>query len=1061
MMDSSLPPHLRGALHGIRVVEFARGTTTLAGALVGRMLADAGASVTVVHPPPPPQTHQNTRNIQKDTQKDTQNIQKDIQNIQNTERHYHDNTGRIDPHIAQNSGQNIAQNSDQNTDPDLGQNLAQNVHDTHATDRNIDRNIDRKNEDFPAEAAAAAKRDDGGALAFLLSRGKRRVSLDLQSARGRAAARALCSSCDVVVENFSPGVMARHGLGADQVREELNPRVVYLSLPGFGTADAGQAHLKAYEGIVMARVGVFADMGLNRTLMGVNPSYSPLPLASAYGAALGALGVCLALLAREAHPGSGGRGDALEVPLGAALCDALVFNSMDVPALPARYVTMREIEIAARRERGGGGGGPDGGSCSDGSGNEMNLTYPQIKELLDPFYHTYACADGRPFYVVAPCHALHQKRCLQALGIWEDMLRAGIPEGDVYAESEDWRDAAGNQVNMILGTYPITDPVWIVRLKEAMKRAFLKRPALEWEKIFMAMKITGAATRTTKEWLHSEHAQASGLVQARPWGADKVVLEAGPVVWQLPSKVPGSEATRQATREVARRAFLRRPAGDSGTGGGTGGDSGTGGGWLAGTRVVDLCNVIAGPTIGGMLARYGATVIKVDPAKPTYDALVAVFMGVPINTGKRSLLANIKAGGGGGGGVGGAAGAGAAAAAATGKEILRRLVRWGDVVLVNQTSAQLRSLGIDEASLKAINPHVILSQFDAFGGPHHGPRSDAVGYDDLLQASTGIMARFGGGLDRPEEHAHLGTVDVVSGFLGALSVVMVLFKRLRTGQADTARASLAAAAQLIQAPFMYDVTCARTGRGLKRFDEPSGPHAMGEHALYRWYPTPQGGHVFVAAPPEGTPEFRAACAALGRQGAAMRSWGAQQNDAGRVAAVERLIADTCASEADAVALFARCNISRVPLTSMAQLREGNGSAQTSFRLPSPKKASKVFWPSPRQSQPGADREGATFHFNKVDPHPIGGHVEMFAPCSLLSREQAVPVPSPAPRYGEHSREILKDVLGFSEDEIASMVARGVVADGWSSNGKYIPEGDPWANVKEEYAEMIGRIEAKL
>jgi crotonobetainyl-CoA:carnitine CoA-transferase CaiB-like acyl-CoA transferase len=62
-----------------------------------------------------------------------------------------------------------------------------------------------------------------------------------------------------------------------------------------------------------------------------------------------------------------------------------------------------------------------------------------------------------------------------------------------------------------------------------------------------------------------------------------------------------------------------------------------------------------------------------------------------------------------------------------------------------------------------MNPDVVMTHFDAFGGPRHGPRSDAVGYDDLLQASTGIMARFGGSLKTPEEHAHLGTVDVVSG----------------------------------------------------------------------------------------------------------------------------------------------------------------------------------------------------------------------------------------------------------------------------------------------------------
>ena len=108
--------------------------------------------------------------------------------------------------------------------------------------------------------------------------------------------------------------------------------------------------------------GVYADMGVNRELMGVNPSYSPLPLASAYSSVVGAIGATLALLDREMS----GEGDALEVPLAAGLCDALIYNSMRVPSLPLRYLTMRELEIARCREK----------------GLPMRYTYPQIKELL-------------------------------------------------------------------------------------------------------------------------------------------------------------------------------------------------------------------------------------------------------------------------------------------------------------------------------------------------------------------------------------------------------------------------------------------------------------------------------------------------------------------------------------------------------------------------------------------------------------------------------------------------------------------------------------------------------
>jgi crotonobetainyl-CoA:carnitine CoA-transferase CaiB-like acyl-CoA transferase len=56
---------------------------------------------------------------------------------------------------------------------------------------------------------------------------------------------------------------------------------------------------------------------------------------------------------------------------------------------------------------------------------------------------------------------------------------------------------------------------------------------------------------------------------------------------------------------------------------------------------------------------------------------------------------------------------------------------------VNQIPAQLFALGVDEASLKKINPNVVMSLFSAFGGPGWGPKSDHIGYDDLVQVGGG------------------------------------------------------------------------------------------------------------------------------------------------------------------------------------------------------------------------------------------------------------------------------------------------------------------------------------
>ena len=166
--------------------------------------------------------------------------------------------------------------------------------------------------------------------------------------------------------------------------------------------------------------------------------------------------------------------------------------------------------------------------------------------------------------------------------------------------------------------------------------------------------------------------------------------------------------------------------------------------------------------------------------------------------------------------------------------MFNQLVRSVDVIVMNAPDRQLAPLGLDEASLQAVNPGMIFCQLDCFGGPRRGPRTDYLGYDDLIQATTGIMLRFGGGMATPEEHAHVGTIDVMCGFAAALGVATALYRKHRHGEAHRARTSLAALGNLVQIPFCYDYP----GRG--PFDEPSGREVTGYSELSRFYRTADG-----------------------------------------------------------------------------------------------------------------------------------------------------------------------------------------------------------------------------
>ena len=175
--------------------------------------------------------------------------------------------------------------------------------------------------------------------ADMLARGKSALTLDLKNPADRETALELAARADVLIENFRPGVMARLGLGAD-VLHEVNSQLVYLSLPGFASTDAELAELRAWEAAIAACTGQFTDMGLNRRLMGINPSFTPLALASAYGAAFGAMAVLFALRARGVNGG-----EYIEVPLASALLEGLVYNCEQIEDYPERYKSPREVEI--------------------------------------------------------------------------------------------------------------------------------------------------------------------------------------------------------------------------------------------------------------------------------------------------------------------------------------------------------------------------------------------------------------------------------------------------------------------------------------------------------------------------------------------------------------------------------------------------------------------------------------------------------------------------------------------------------------------------------------------
>ncbi len=790
-----------------------------------------------------------------------------------------------------------------------------------------------------------------------LNRRKKSIVLNLKTETDLNIAKELIASADVLIENFRPGVMAKLGLDS-KTAHEINPRLVYVSLPGFSAQDTERAHIKAWEGIIAAASGQFTDMGLNRILMGINTSFSPITLASGYAAMLGATSVSLALYSRETC----GHGDTIEVPIAAALMEGLVYNSMYIEDCPGRYFSLREHEIDRRKK----------------AGEPLDMAYDELQEFMDPFYRSYFCKDGRPVYVVATCHVDHCHKTLKAMGLYEKVREMGLPDlDDWYLPTSQWPEG----LDCALGLYPLSKP-WAEKVSKLMAEKFLEKTAYEWEALFGEKKVPVSAHRYTKEWLNSEHALASGLVHEFMDPAVGKRRQAGPVAWLYSSAelaatgapAPAPDAHRQEILEdlTRRKAISTASPADNRP-------FTTGHNWLKGVKILDMTNVIAGPTVANTLGRFGAEVIKIYPIKPTFDPWNTVLIGLQVHRGKRSILIDIKSD--------------------KGREAFNKMVAWADVVTYNGPNRQLAPLGIDLESLNRINPKVILFHLDCWGGPKTGPRSDYVGYDDLVQAATGIMSRFGGSIKTPEEHAHLGTIDVLTGFSGAFAVATALYKRKTTGETDVARTSLAACGQLLQAPFTYDY------EGREPFNEPSGRHIKGDGPLYRCYEAADGWFFM------GMPSLDATAHHVLESIEGMGGVSGIAPEALEDFLMERF---KTRKKAHWINALNAMDVGAVELQALSQLREKYSSHE----------------------ETGPHGSGSTFQFTRYDNHPSGHRIDIIAPCSIRPAYSALTVPPPAEKYGKETREILTD-MGYAPADIDRMISEKVVSESWSE--QYLPD----------------------
>jgi crotonobetainyl-CoA:carnitine CoA-transferase CaiB-like acyl-CoA transferase len=239
---------------------------------------------------------------------------------------------------------------------------------------------------------------------------------------------------------------------------------------------------------------------------------------------------------------------------------------------------------------------------------------------------------------------------------------------------------------------------------------------------------------------------------------------------------------------------------------------------LEGIKVIELAQIMAGPTCGMLLADMGADVLKVEKlpggddtrsyTQPSINGESAAFM--ILNRNKRGMAVNLKKPG--------------------GLDVVKKLLAGADVVTENYRKGTLEKLGLGYDVLKEINPGLVYCAISGYG--RTGPYADKGGFDLIAQGFAGLMS-ITGEPGRPPAKSGTSVADINAGIFAALGIVSALLARARTGKGQVVETSLMEAA--VQQTFWQAAIYFATGVN-------SGPTGSAHilTAPYQAFPTADG-----------------------------------------------------------------------------------------------------------------------------------------------------------------------------------------------------------------------------